>query len=75
MNRLQELLDQATTECMGVKSVDHAKLILSVINECIDIVKPTEHHEVWAQSYLGGVDGLELLYDKVNKIKERFGIK
>ena len=75
MNRLQELLDAATTECMGVKSVDHAKLILSVINECIDIVKPTEHHEVWAQSYLGGVDGLELLYDKVDKIKERFGIK
>jgi hypothetical protein len=75
MNRLQELLNEATTECMGVKQVDHAKLILSVINECIDIVKPTEHHEVWAQSYLGGLDGLELLYDKVNKIKERFDLK
>ena len=75
MSRLQELLDEATTECMGVRQVDHAKLIQSVINECIDIVKPTPHHEVWAQSYLGGVDGLELLYDKVNKIRERFDLK
>jgi hypothetical protein len=33
-NRLQELLDEATTECMGVRQVDHAKLIHSVIEEC-----------------------------------------
>lgn len=46
-----------------------------IVAECIDIVKPTDHHEVWAQSYLGGVDGLELLEDKCNKIKQHFGIE
>jgi len=49
-----------------------AKLI---VQECIDIVKPTQHHEAWAQSYLGGVDGIELLEDKCSKIKQHFGIE
>ena len=46
-----------------------------IVQECIDIVKPTQHHEAWAQSYLGGVDGLELLEDKCSKIKQHFGIE
>ena len=46
-----------------------------IVQECIDIVKPTQHHEAWAHSYLGGVDGLELLEDKCSKIKQHFGIE
>jgi len=46
-----------------------------IIKDCIDIVGPTQHHEVWAQSYLGGVDGLELLEGKIKNIKQRFGIE
>jgi hypothetical protein len=46
-----------------------------IVTECIDIVKPTQHHEVWAQSYLGGVDGLELLDSKVKEIKQHFGVE
>ena len=45
-----------------------------IVKECIGIVEPTDHHEVWAQSYLGGVDGLDLLYSKVNEIKKHFGV-
>jgi hypothetical protein len=45
-----------------------------IIEECIEQVKPTQHHEVWAQSYLGGVDGLDLLYSKVKEIKKHFGV-
>ena len=44
-----------------------------IVKECIEQVKPTQHHEVWAQSYLGGVDGLDLLYSKVKDIKKHFG--
>ena len=44
-----------------------------VVEECIKQVEPTQHHEVWAQSYLGGVDGLDLLYSKVEQIKKHFG--
>jgi len=46
-----------------------------IVRECIDIVKPTPDHEVWPQSYLGGVDGLELLEDKVKKINRHFGVE
>jgi hypothetical protein len=46
-----------------------------IVEECISIVKPTSHHEVWAQSYLGGVDGVDLLYSKVKEIKKHFGVE
>ena len=45
-----------------------------IIAECINIIKPTSHHEAWAQSYLGGVDGLELLDGKIVDIKKHFGV-
>jgi len=46
-----------------------------IVWECIGIVKPTDHHEVWAQSYLGGVDGLDLLHSKIKDIKQHFGVE
>jgi hypothetical protein len=46
-----------------------------IVRECINVVNPTQHHEVWAQSYLGGVDGLELLDSKVKEIKKHFGVE
>ena len=46
-----------------------------IVAECIALVKPTSHHEVWAQSYLGGVDGLDLLHSKIKDIKEHFGVE
>lgn len=47
----------------------------SIVRECINIVKPTEHHEAWAQSYVGGVDGLDLLGSKINEIKKHFKLE
>lgn len=46
-----------------------------IVRECIDIVKPTPHHEAYPQCYLGDVDGLILLENKVKKIKEYFGVE
>ena len=46
-----------------------------IIKDCIGIVGPTQHHEVWAQSYLGGVDGLDLLSSKIKDIKKHFGVE
>jgi hypothetical protein len=46
-----------------------------VVQECIGVVNPTGHHEAWAQSYLGGVDGLDLLYSKIKDIKNHFGVE
>ena len=46
-----------------------------IVAECIGIVEPTSHHEAFAQGYMGGVDGLDLLYGKVKQIKEHFGVE
>ena len=46
-----------------------------IVWDCINIVKPTQHHEAFAQGYLGDVDGLELLDSKVKQIKQHFGVE
>jgi hypothetical protein len=63
---------QADDNYFTAAQEEFARLIVA---ECINIVKPTSHHEVWAQSYLGGVDGLDLLYSKVKEIKQHFGVE
>ena len=54
---------------------DLKKFAELIVGECIKQVEPTQHHEVWAQSYLGGVDGLDLLYSKIKDIKKHFGVE
>ncbi len=75
--RIKNLMQEAGTDTSGKwMGVDHAeKFAELIVTECINIVKPTSHHEVWAQSYLGGVDGLDLLYSKVKEIKKHFGVE
>jgi hypothetical protein len=87
--RIQELAEQAgevevvnvvdtgdgLMETQVVKEFDREWFALLIVRECIKIVEPTSHHQVWAQSYLGGVDGLELLEDKVEKIRQHFGVE
>lgn len=46
-----------------------------IVLECIKIVKPSQHHEAFAQSYLGGIGGLDLLDGKVKQIKQHFGVE
>jgi hypothetical protein len=62
----------STESRWGEELQEFAELI---VRECIKQVEPTQHHEVWAQSYLGGVDGLDLLYSKVKEIKRHFGVE
>ena len=67
-NRLQELLDEATTECMGVRQVDHARLINSIIEECIVSIQMTMSRGIRDDYYRGQ-------YDAVQTIKKRFNIE
>ena len=78
--RIKELADEATTYidpsandgvCWYFDKETFAQLI---VRECINIVKPTQHHEAYAQDYLGDVEGLELLEGRVEQIKEHFGV-
>jgi uncharacterized protein (AIM24 family) len=45
-----------------------------IVKECVSIVEPTQHHQAFAPSYLGDVEGLELLENKVTHIKKHFGV-
>lgn len=72
--RLEELMLEAGYAAPEIAGRAN-KLAELIVRECIDVVKPTDHHEVWAQSYLGGVDGLDLLYSKIKDIKKHFGVE
>lgn len=54
---------------------EYQKFAELIVLECANIVKPTQHHEAFAQGYMGGVDGLDLLYGKVKQIKQHFGVE
>ena len=81
--RIYELFEQALKEFKQeheyatyiVPDPIKEKFAQLIVQECIGVVEPTSHHEVWAQSYLGGVDGLELLDSKVKQIKKHFGVE
>jgi hypothetical protein len=78
--RIRELAEQAgyESDMFGVGHWDMPeckKFFELIVRECIDIVKPTSDHEAFAQNYLGGVDGLELLDGKIKNIKQHFGVR
>jgi len=59
----------------GQLHFDTQKFAELIVRECMGIVKPTSHHEAFAQGYMGDVDGLDLLYSKVKQIREHFGVE
>jgi hypothetical protein len=59
----------------GQLHFDTEKFAELIVRECINVVNPTQHHKAFAQSYMGGVDGLELLDGKVKQIKQHFGVE
>jgi hypothetical protein len=80
--RIQQLAEQALNEYSAtyhneakIPEAYLKKFAELIVRECINIVKPTSHHEAFAQSYLGDVEGLELLDGKVKQIKQHFGVE
>lgn len=51
------------------------KLIQAVAKECVEIVKPSDYQCAYPENFIGGIDGLELLEDRVKKIKQRFNVE
>jgi len=72
--RIRELYYECQDESQSTEQC-YQKFAELIVQECIDIVKPTEHHEVWAEDYVGGLEGLELLDNRVAKLKEHFGVE
>jgi hypothetical protein len=65
--------DEAWKNSVIFEKADLVKFTQLIVQECIDIVKPTQHHEAHAQSYLGGMEGLELLDQKIQDIRQHLG--
>jgi len=42
--RIQEILDKNTIECMGVKQVDHFAFAKAIIDECMKAIERTPKH-------------------------------
>lgn len=67
--KIKELAIQAKIQMVSEPRLqEFAQLIIA---ECIKIVEPSEYHKVWAQSFLGEFEGLELLQLRVEAL-ERF---
>ena len=79
MNEKIKLLEQQCWEspqCEYTPSwFNSTKFAELIIRECIGIVEPTQHHQAFAQGYLGDIEGLELLVNKVKQIRKHFGVK
>ena len=77
-NKIRQLAEQAgySKDFLAIGLPNNMeKFAELIVRECIKQVEPTQHHQVWAQSYLGGVDGLDLLSSKIKDIKQHFGVE
>jgi len=73
--RIKELMAEADRKCSETHGIYDEILAELIIRECLIIVEPTQHHQAFAPSYLGDVEGLELLENKVTQIKKHFGVE
>jgi hypothetical protein len=73
--RIEELIKETGTDCSGKwMSVDNVGILaMSIINECIDIVKHTPKHCAFTTYDLGTVDCT--IEKSVQSIKQHFNIK
>ena len=58
---------------VGGKTLE--KFALLIVQECIAIVEPSSYRRAYPENYRGGMDCLDTLDDRVEKIKEHFGIE
>lgn len=72
--RILELFEQAGFPKFDIKN-EAEKFAELIIEECIQIVKPSEYHRAYPDNMLGGLDGLDLLDKKIKDIKTHFSNK
>jgi len=81
--RIQQLAEQALEYAEKNQSADiprhwfrlyNEKFAELIIADAIKIVEPDSYHQAYPDNVIGSYGGLELLYDKVAKIKRHFGV-
>ena len=81
--RIEQLAEQCWTHTneplFGAKSphweFDRHKFAELIVRECIAIVEPSSYRRAYPENYRGGIDCLDTLDDRVEKIKEHFGVE
>lgn len=64
---------QPEMERLGIED-KFEKFAELIVRECIAIVEPSSYRRAYPENYRGGMDCLDTLDDRVEKIKEHFGI-
>jgi len=72
--RIKELASQCWDQRLYGRHFDQEKFAELIVQECIDIVAPSNYRRAYPENYLGGIDCLYTLDDRVRKIKQHFGI-
>ena len=84
---MNERIEQLAEQCwvhtnkplFGAKSphweFDRQKFAELIIRDCIAIVEPSSYRRAYPDNYRGGIDCMDTLDDRVEKIKEHFGIE
>ena len=76
--RIRELAEQAGFNPYNYEGANAAlfkKFAELIIRECIAIVEPSSYRRAYPENYRGGMDCLDTLDDRVEKIKEHFGVE
>ena len=81
--RIRELAEQAGFTYIRDEGIGWAgnhnsslpKFAALIVQECIAIVKPSSYRRAYPENYRGGMDCLDTLDDRVEKIKEHFGVE
>ena len=64
-----------TEQCLeDYREVYNIKFAELIIRECLAIVEPSSYQKAYPDNMLGGIDGLELLYNRAERIREHFDV-
>lgn len=55
-----------------VQRAEIESFALDIVQECIRLVQPSQHHEAFPDDYIASFEGIDLLHAKVVDIKKHF---
>ena len=74
--RLQELYNMiAKDDKLSFDSYLAEKFAKLIIADIIKVVEPDQYHQAYPDNVIGSYGGLELLENKVSKIKKHFDVR
>ena len=77
--RIKQLWEQAAKTTQGDSWEEQTKFMERfaelIVRECVGVVEPSSYRQAYPENYKGGIDCLEVLEERVYKIKQHFGFE